>query len=464
MHSERNILIVDDEPKFRQLLSSRLTRKGYRVEEAGNGLEALECLNRQTIDLILLDLKMPDMDGMAFLEIYKQKPFSAEVIVLTGHGTIETAIEAMKYGAFDYITKPYNLKDLEIIIQNAFNKAESPETEDHSNMEEAPIQEERTSVIAESAVMKELILAAERVARTDSPILLTGESGTGKDLMARYIFENSTRKNQPFIPINMGAIAEMMLESELFGHEKGAFTGAVSQKKGLVELADTGTLFMDEIGDMPYPLQVKLLRFLESGEFRRVGSNTLRRVNVRIIAATNVNIEQKVVDGEFRADLYYRLNVVDLTIPPLRERRQDILPLAHFFLQKLTRHMGPKVLAEETKQALMVYQYPGNVRELAHIIERAIILSPGTTIHVKDLFLGKVRWDVSSQAPEIVQVREIRLDESGQESSYSLKEMEKHHIERVLHMVNWNKTRAAEQLGISVRNLYRKIEEYELKQ
>jgi two-component system NtrC family response regulator/two-component system response regulator AtoC len=305
--------------------------------------------------------------------------------------------------------------------------------------------------------MKQLVATALRIALSDSPVLLTGESGTGKEVFAHYLFENSPRHDKPFVPINMGAIPETMIESELFGHEKGAFTGAITQKKGLVELADQGTLFLDEIGDMPLPLQVKLLRFLETGEFRRVGGNTLRRVNVRIIAATNAELEQKVHDGQFRSDLYYRLKVVDMIIPPLRNRKEDILPLAYFFLDRYKRSNAAKTLTEEVKRYLLNYSYPGNVRELGHMIERGTILSLNEQIGVTDIF------QFPPQMTDVQPERSPSPLQDGGTEVISLKEMEKSHISKILLQSDWNKTKAADLLGISVRNLYRKIEEYGLR-
>ncbi|MGD8192059.1 sigma-54-dependent transcriptional regulator [Brevibacillus ginsengisoli] len=453
MNYNQHILVVDDEPEYRKLLSSRLTRKGYTVYEAGDGLEALEYIKQSSVQLVLLDLKMPRMDGMTFLQICKETHPFIQVIVLTAHGTIETAIEAIKMGAYDYLTKPYQLKDLDSLILKALDQQHTEEEGQQSKQESCA----EGTFVAESPVMKALVSTAERIAQTSYSVLLTGESGTGKEVFAHYIWEKSLRHDKPFIPINMGAIPESVLESELFGHEKGAFTGAIQQKQGLVEMADKGTLFLDEVGDMPYPLQVKLLRFLESGEYRRVGGNTLKRVDTRIIAATNMNLEQKVEDGSFRSDLYYRLKVVDLEIPPLRQRREDILPLANFFLHRLHRNHISKNLTKEAAEALMQYHYPGNVRELAHIVERGAVLSLGQHISPSDLFPNHSFTNVEEVNPPAHSAIE------GEEQIEPLKDLEKLHITRALQITDWNKTKAAEKLGISVRNLYRKIEEYAIK-
>lgn len=455
MYPDKQILIVDDEAEFRQLLTSRLSRKGYHVSEAEDGQQALEFIISRSIHLILLDLKMPNMDGMTFLHQCMEIRKDIQIIILTGQGTIESAIEAMKRGAYDYLSKPYNLKELEALITKALER-QSLQEENRQLKQVLSSQSKPPCFIAESPAMKNVVATALRVAQSDSPVLLTGESGTGKEVIAHYIFEKSLRHDKPFIPINMGAVSETMMESELFGHEKGAFTGAIVQKKGIVELADQGTLFLDEIGDMPYPLQVKLLRFLEMGEFRRVGGNTLHRVNVRIIAATNAELERRVQKGQFRSDLYYRLKVMDMIIPPLRIRKDDILPLAYFFLDRYKRDKATKTLTEEAKQYLLNYSYPGNVRELGHMVERGVILSSDENVEVTDLFqLPPPMTDVQLKhtSPPLQDVDKQVL---------SLKELEKFHIFKILQHSKWNKTKTADLLGISVRNLYRKIEEFQI--
>ncbi|MCF6092480.1 sigma-54 dependent transcriptional regulator [Microaerobacter geothermalis] len=437
------ILVVDDEEEFRTLLRSRLSRKGYHVFEAADGRKALEIIEAHPVDVVLLDLRMPEMDGMTFLEKNKR---SVQVIVLTGHGSVETAIEAMKKGAYDYLTKPYNMKELEALIEKASEKSRLTVENQHlKDLMRTKVRER--GIIAESPFMKEILFMATRVAKTDSPVLLLGESGTGKEVLAQFIYEESLRNNKPFIPINMGAIPETVLESELFGHEKGAFTGAMNQKKGLFELADGGTLFLDEIGDMPLPLQVKLLRFLEAGEYRRVGGNQVLKVNVRIIAATNVNLEEKVALEQFRSDLYYRLHVFKIEIPPLRERREDILPLAHYFLAK---YDASKVFSEEAVKALLQYHYPGNIRELSHMIERGCILAPEKTIKEDHIFSNT---EISKNKALPHQIKDNLF--------LPLREIERQYILQVLDHTEGNKKKAADILGISVRNLYRKLNEYE---
>lgn len=458
MYADTRILIVDDEADFRRLLTSRLQRKGYFTLEASDGISAQKLVTSETIHVILLDLKMPGMDGLSFLQWCKETSPVIQIIVVTGHGTIETAIEAMKRGAYDYLTKPYNLNELEVLISKAVEKQLL--TEENQQLREALSTNGKTTfqIVAESPRLKEVLATARRVASTDFLVLLKGESGTGKDVIARFIYECSERAAEAFVPINLGAIPETMLESELFGHEKGAFTGATAQKKGLVEIAHQGTLFLDEVGDLPFPLQVKLLRFLETGEFRRIGSPILHKVDVRIIAATNADLEKKVEEGTFRSDLYFRLHVMDITIPPLTQRREDILPLSAFFLNRLKRKYPVKPLSVKAQTALLAYSFPGNVRELAHMIERAVVLAKGEEIDDKDLFPHEqsVLHNPSDRKP-------IPSAETGEEETFLLKTVEREHIKHVLDVLQWNKTKTAEKLGISVRNLYRKIEEYELR-
>ncbi|GEC91790.1 sigma-54-dependent transcriptional regulator [Brevibacillus brevis] len=458
MHTDTRILIVDDEADFRHLLTSRLKRKGYTTLEASDGISAQQLVTSETIHVILLDLKMPGMDGLSFLQWCKESSPAIQIIVVTGHGTIETAIEAMKRGAYDYLTKPYNLNELEVLISKAVEKQLL--TEENQQLREALSINGKTTfqIVAESPKLKEVLATAKRVASTDFLVLLKGESGTGKDVIARLIYECSERASEAFVPINLGAIPETMLESELFGHEKGAFTGATAQKKGLVEIAHLGTLFLDEVGDLPFPLQVKLLRFLETGEFRRIGSPVLHKVDVRIIAATNADLEKKVEEGTFRSDLYFRLHVMDITIPPLSQRREDILPLSAFFLNRLKRKYPVKPLSENAQTALLAYSFPGNVRELAHMIERAVVLAKGEEIDAKDLFPHEQSVPHNRSDRKL-----ISSADTGEEEVFLLKNVEREHIKHVLHVLQWNKTKTAEKLGISVRNLYRKIEEYELR-
>lgn len=435
------LLIVDDEKDLLQLLVKRLTRKGYEVSSAGSAEVALSLLKKDYFDVAIFDIRLPKMDGITLLKETKKIQSDIEIIVLTGHGTIETAIEAMKFGAYDYLTKPYDLADLEITIQKAEdNKKLKARNE---SMKKIIKQQNEFRIMGESEEIQEVIKLTRRIANSEVPVLIEGESGTGKELFAKALHYWSIRSEEPFVAVNSGALPDQLLESELFGHVKGAFTGANQDKKGLVEAADGGTLFLDELGEMPLSLQVKLLRFLESGEFRRVGDVRERKVHVRIVAATNCQMENEVASGHFREDLYYRLNVVKLVIPPLRERKADIPILIDYFLTEMKN--GQKKLADEALEQLRHYHFPGNVRELHHIIERGVLLARGEVIEVEDLLLS----------------RQQKRRENEEQSLSTLEEMEKAHIKRILQEANWNKTKAADILGISVRNLYRKIEQYQ---
>ncbi|KXG44299.1 sigma-54-dependent transcriptional regulator [Tepidibacillus decaturensis] len=444
MKESVQMIVVDDEQDLLQLLVQRLKRKGYQVSGFASGHEALKQMEQTSYDIGIYDIKMPGMDGIELLRESKKRSPNMEVIMLTGHGTVETAIDAMKSGAYDYLTKPYNLAELDVIIQKALEKKQLFE-ENKRLKEVMQIEGMQFEIIGEHPKLKMLLEMTKRLAQSHVPVLIEGESGTGKELIARAVHTWSERSNQPFIAINSGALMENLLESELFGHTKGAFTGAVSEKKGLVEMAHKGTLFLDEIGEMPLSLQVKLLRFLESGEFRRVGENQLRRVDVRLVAATNRNLEEEIEKGNFREDLYFRLNVMKLVVPPLRERKSDIPLLAAYFLKKYQQRYGRKELSPATIEALTNYHFPGNVRELSHLIERGVLLSSNEKIEPQDIFPhGLNKNDFIAEDLALI----------------SLDEVEKNHIIRVLEQCDWNKTRTAQILGISLRNLYRKIETY----
>ncbi|MDR3601855.1 MAG: sigma-54 dependent transcriptional regulator [Desulfosporosinus sp.] len=457
-HSQK-ILILDDEEALRAIIAQRLKRKGYEIMEAGTAEVGLSLLKDTLIDAVLLDIKLPDGDGLILLPKIKQLQPDLQVVMLTGNGTIESAIEAMKLGAYDYLTKPCNLSELEITLQKALEKRKLL-LENTGLRQVVNRQTPELKIIAASAAMIALLEMTRKVAQTDASVLIQGESGVGKELIAQAIHSCSSRVNRAYVPVNSGAIPETLIESELFGHEKGAFTGAGTQKIGLVEMADNGTLFLDEIGEMPLSIQVKLLRFLESGEFRRIGDTRLRRVDVRIVAATNRDLLEEIQHGRFREDLFYRLNGLTLIVPPLRERREDILPLVqhHFETEnkkKLLQHAYS--LLPETEEQLLNYDFPGNVRELFHLIERGQILSIAGRIAPQDI------WGESKQALKTSPAfdSEERFFDSFQDNHYpSLEDVEKHYILATLKKVKGNKTQAANLLGISVRNLYRKLESY----
>ncbi len=443
MANTTRLLIVDDETDLLHLLVKRLRRKGYEVHSAETAEAALEILKQNFFDIAIYDIRLPNMDGIELLKETKKIEPETEVLMLTGHGTIETAIDAMKFGAFDYLTKPYNLSELELIIKKAEENKKLKEK--NESMKKIIRQHNDFQIIGESPIFQEVIELTRRIANSEVPVLIQGESGTGKELFAKALHYWGTRAEEPFVAINSGALPEQLLESELFGHVKGAFTGANQDKKGLVEAADGGTLFLDELGEMPLALQVKLLRFLELGEFRRIGDIRERKVNVRIVAATNRDIAKEVEEGNFRQDLFYRLNVVSLTIPPLRERKEDIPLLIEHFLKN--GNHPKKKLSEEALVRLQNHSFPGNVRELNHLIERGLLLSNGEIIEADDM---------------LVPIRKNgEANEKGTELC-SLEEMEKAHIASVLEKMKWNKTKAAEVLGVSVRNLYRKIDQYNI--
>uniref|UniRef100_A0A7C4TAB2 Sigma-54-dependent Fis family transcriptional regulator n=1 Tax=candidate division WOR-3 bacterium TaxID=2052148 RepID=A0A7C4TAB2_UNCW3 len=435
-----HILICDDEESQRNLLCGFLKNRGYTVTPAGSGREAIELAKRLAFDLAILDLKMPEIDGIETMQKIKEIDPQCYFIILTGFSTVESAVKAMKLGAYDYLNKPVNLDELEILINRIQNEIIT-----HQEVEELKEEiRERfdfESFVAESPKMKEVVGLIPRVARTDSPVLILGESGTGKELIARLIHEASPRKNNRFVPISCAALPETLIESELFGYERGAFSGAEKRKLGKFELADSGTLFLDEIGDLPLTVQVKLLRVLQEFSFERLGSNLPIKVDVRLICATNQDLKKKISEKTFREDLYYRLNVITIELPPLRERKEDIKPLAEFFIKKYTPKVGKKIngISREAMNRLMRYDWPGNVRELENVIQRALVLSRGEWIESRDITLPAEEKELSGE---------------------SLAEIEREHIKKILKKVNWNLSLAAQTLGIHRNTLRMKINEY----
>ncbi|UCZ52463.1 sigma-54 dependent transcriptional regulator [Bacillus shivajii] len=449
--NEIRVLVVDDEQDLMELLVRRLNRKGIKAKGVASAEEALEQLKDETFDVGVFDIRMEGMDGLSLLERIKNEGLLLEVIMLTGHGTIETAIDAMKKGAYDYLTKPYNLAEVEVSIKKAYEKKQLKE-ENENIRRLFHAKEQSFHIIGDSPLMQQAKELTAKVANSDVSILVEGESGTGKELFAKALHYWSSRQDEPFIAINSGALPDQLLESELFGHAKGAFTGAQKEKKGLVEVAHNGTLFLDEIGEMPLDTQVKLLRFLETGEFRRVGEVKERKVNVRVVTATNRDMEEEVKKANFREDLFYRLQVLKITVPPLRERTEDIPSLVQFFLESKKTGGQTFELSEDALKHLQQYQFPGNVRELFHILERGCLLSQGTKIKLGDLLLpGHVKSQVSGNYAF-----------SNDKLTRTLEEVEKEHIDAVLTFTDWNKSEAAKVLGISVRNIYRKIEQYQI--
>ncbi len=447
MVTHTKVLLVDDDKAYRDILKERLERKRFDILTTNSGKHALEIVHEKEFDVVILDIGMPDINGIDLLKRIKGNVPELEILMLTGQGTIESAIEAIKIGAYDYLTKPCKLAELEIAIQKAAEKGHLRRKV--AGLEAIINRETRDTVlIGESPSMLRVKNIIKQVAESDATVLLLGESGTGKDLAAMSLHYNSSFKTKPFQVLNSAALSPHLLESELFGHAKGSFTGATATKIGLAEVAQGGTLFLDEIGDMDINVQSKFLRFLESGEFRRVGENTLRSVKVRVIAATNKDLAQEVRIGRFREDLYYRLNVVTIFLPPLRERKEDIPLLVEHFMNTKT---DKKIIDQNAMSLLKKYQYPGNVRELANIIERGVLLSGDSEyIDEKHLFINSEREDTRYC---------VDLEE---EPLKTLVELEKEYIQKVMIQVQNNKTKAAKILGIGLRTLYRKLEDYNL--
>ena len=436
-----DLLVVDDDLELREALVTRLSRAGFAVQSAGNGEEALGLAERRNFDVAIFDRMMPGMSGLELLTKFKERHPECEVILLTGEGSIESAVDAMKLGAFDYLQKPFALKQLEAVAAKAYDHQQLRK---ENTQLKAIVQRTQPSaqMIGQSAAMHEIFRLIGRAGPSDKAILIQGESGTGKELVARALHAQSNRADKPVVVINCAALPETLLESELFGHEKGSFTGAVSAKPGLFEVADGGTLFIDEIGELPGSLQAKLLRVLEDGSLRRIGSLQERRVSVRLLAATNRNLANEVEANRFREDLYYRINVMSLELPPLHDREGDIpLLVAHFL--RAGWEIEPAAL-----EALQRYDWPGNVRQLINALERAKILCDGETIRVKDL-----PKEVTKSAPGAT-------ESSERASTDDLSAIQRSKVVEVLLREAGNKSKAARTLGIDRRKLYRLLEKY----
>jgi two-component system, NtrC family, response regulator len=478
LEAKRTILIVEDEPNLTKVLTAMLKREGYDVLTAGDGIEALEKLAKARVDVVLTDLRMPKLDGMELLKRVLDEYDGLPVVMLTAHGSVDTAVSAMKLGAFDYLSKPFDKDELRLVIKKAAATADLSIGEPERTKGTFP---GKYGMIGQSPKLQAVFRTIDKVAASPSTVLITGESGTGKELIASALHNNSPRADKSFIKINCAAIPRDLLESELFGYEKGAFTGAVNSKPGRFELADGGTLFLDEIGTIPLEMQVKLLRALQESEFERVGGVTTTRVNVRLVAATNSDLAAEAAGGRFREDLYYRLNVVPLALPPLRERTEDIPLLVDHFLQKYNTRLNKKVerLTEGALACLSRYSWPGNIRELENVMERAVLFSEGAVITPDDL-------------PDTLRAPEARREEPSQAAAASpgqapppgqeaqaatphvigpLKEIVRQHTEnlekslimRALEETGGNVTKAARKLEISRKSLQNKMKELGLR-
>ncbi|MFB3925365.1 MAG: sigma-54-dependent transcriptional regulator [Syntrophales bacterium] len=451
------ILIVDDEVNMRLVLEAMLRKEGYEVISTADGMEALDIFRHKGIDVVVTDLKMPRLDGMALLEKISDDDPSVPVIMITAHGTVATAVDALKKGAFDYITKPFEQDDLKNVISKAVNTRVLRQGE----LLPGPADTDWHGIVGQSEEMEKVRDYIKKVAPTMTTVLITGETGTGKELIAHAVHRMSPRKSNPFIKINCAAIPEHLMESELFGYERGAFTGAVYKKPGRFELAHKGTLFLDEIGEIPKAMQVKLLQVIQDQEFERVGGLRTIKVDVRLIAATNRNLLQDVKEGRFREDLFYRINVFPVHLPPLRERKEDIIPLVDFFLDKFNKKLSRTVRRADpaVTDLFLQYNWPGNIRELENLIERLVLMVQGDTITLVD-----IPNDLRTAAEAASSAKTEKRDKAFKDIIKSqTEEVEKQIIMKALDECNGNVTRAARQLGVSRKGLQLKMIKYNLR-
>ena len=447
MKNKRSILFVDDDKTFSKIMKKELSRMGYSVSCADRGESALVELKKHAFDMIVLDIKMPGMGGLETLKEIKKTYSEIEVIMLTGRATIENAVESMKIGAYDYITKPCRLNELDILLKKAYDKRQLSR-ENVSLRRITTYKGQGEVMLSRSKKMKSVFNLIDRVAGTDSTVLILGESGTGKELVAKSIHEKSKRHRHPFVAVNCASLQDTLLESELFGHVKGAFTGAHETRLGLFEVADRGTLFLDEVGELPIGIQAKLLRVLESGEIRRLGDSKAIFVDTRIITATNKNLASEVKRGNFREDLFFRINIVHMSLPPLRERKEDIPLLIEHFLKMHKINMVEKKISSEVLECLTEHSWAGNIRELKNLIEHMVILTDGEIIDVCNL---------PEEIREYAKAGAHKLDDNS-----SLSNLERQHIIKTLSRLNGNKSRGAKALGISLKTLYNKLKSYNI--
>lgn len=459
------LLIVDDEPNLRKVLGALLSKDGYEVLEAESGKAALDVLRRESVEIVISDLRMPGMDGLELLRRIRKEWPHIIVVMLTAHGTVDAAVEALKNGALDFLSKPFDKDEMRRVIAKAVETFDRRKS-DYETAETGP-----SRIVGEHPRVHEIFEVIAKVSKSPSTVLITGESGTGKELVAHAIHEASDRAGKPFVKINCAAIPSTLIESELFGYEKGAFTGAVTSKPGRFELADEGTLFLDEIGEIGPEMQVKLLHVLQEGEFERVGSVSTTHVNVRVIAATNRDLAAAVKAGSFREDLYYRLNVVPIHIPSLRERASDIPLLVEYFRKKFNERLGRKVesVASEALAVLKKHVWPGNIRELENVMERAMLFAEGAVLEADDLPEFRTVMDQVSAPADEVRVSDVTVAKAMEQGNLkdavreASRRVEREIILRTLQGNNWNVTRTARQLGISRKGLQLKMKELDLR-
>lgn len=453
------ILAVDDEESIREFLEIMLKKEGYEVTTAEDGAQAIDLLKKKSFDMVISDMQMPNVTGMELLKHVKDNYPDLVFMIITAFGTTESAVEAMKLGAYDYITKPFKIDEVRIVIGNAL-RSKNLEVENRTLKKEMQKEYSFQSLVGNSEKMHHIYDLIKRVSQTPTNVLITGESGTGKEMVAKAIHVNGPLKNKPFVTINCGAIPENLMESEMFGHKKGSFTGAIQDKVGLFEVADGGTLFLDEVGELPLTIQVKLLRAIQERVIRRVGATDDQKIEVRIIAATNRDLEDMIKQGMFREDLYYRLNVILIRVPPLRERPEDVSLLAKHFLQKYSSRFSKPVsgISDEAMKTLKKYDYPGNVRELENIIERTVALEAGSTILPESLppFVN------TPSGRKLASSYEIEIGEEGIELEKIIGQMEKELLVKAIHKANGVKKKASKLLGITFRSMRYRCDKYGL--
>ncbi len=458
MDQTGRLLFVDDEASMCQVIKIALEKDGHAVDTATTGPGALELFRAHDYDMVIHDLKMPDMDGLELLRQLRSARSDLPVVILTAHGTWDSAVEAMRLGAYDYLNKPFDNDELRALVHRTLNLKELRDNPaDTAQMRLV----ETLQIIGSTPVMQEILALVRRVAATDSTVIIQGESGTGKEMIARLLHLQSLRRNRPFIAVNCGAFSETLLESEIFGHLKGSFTGAVADKKGMLEIAEGGAFFLDEVAEMTPPVQVRLLRALETREYVPVGGTQSRRADVRFLAATNQDLGALVEKGAFREDLFYRLNVIPIFLPPLRERREDIPLLAGHFLALYNRSFGLEIegFSDEAMQRLMAYDWPGNVRELQNTVQRAMTLVQDTEITKKEISLGHGRASVRKTGVSLPP-----LPEEGFDLDARLEAIEADYIRQALEKTGGNLTQAAERLGITFRSIRYKVKKLGLNQ